>query len=107
MLEKFLTVPRNEFNRYLLDAPEFTEEEMDTAERSVPVLQGKESCSLCLKVLDITSTSLSDSSCASQLDGIDSRLPGTGVFDIKTRAAVPIRQDLMNHVVCPVWPLFI
>jgi len=43
----------------------------------------------------------------SQLDGIDSRLPGTGVFDIKTRAAVPIRQDLMNHVVCPVWPLFI
>jgi len=40
----------------------------------------------------------------SQLDGIDSRLPGTGVFDIKTRAAVPIRQDLMNHPVCPVWP---
>ena len=35
----------------------------------------------------------------SQLDGIDNRLPGTGVFDIKTRAVVPIRQDLMNHEV--------
>jgi hypothetical protein len=40
----------------------------------------------------------------SQLDGIDSRLPGTGVFDIKTRAAVPIRQDLMNYPVSLVWP---
>jgi hypothetical protein len=36
----------------------------------------------------------------SQLDGVDSRLPGTGVFDIKTRAALPIRMDLMNHEVC-------
>lgn len=32
----------------------------------------------------------------SQLDCYDSRLPGTGVFDIKTRAAMPIRVDLMN-----------
>jgi len=32
----------------------------------------------------------------SQLDCIDSRLPGTGVFDIKTRAAVAIRLDLKN-----------
>jgi hypothetical protein len=30
MLEKFLTVPRDEFERYLLDAPELTEEEIDT-----------------------------------------------------------------------------
>ena len=36
----------------------------------------------------------------SQLDGVDNRLPGTGVFDIKTRAALPIRLDLMNHQVC-------
>ena len=33
----------------------------------------------------------------SQLDCYDPRLPGTGVFDIKTRAAVPIRLDLMNY----------
>ncbi|KAI0074011.1 Pet127-domain-containing protein [Panus rudis PR-1116 ss-1] len=32
----------------------------------------------------------------SQLDCHDSRLPGTGVFDIKTRAALPIRMDLFN-----------
>lgn len=36
----------------------------------------------------------------SQLDCIDSRLPGTGVFDIKTRAALPIRMDVHNYKVC-------
>jgi len=35
----------------------------------------------------------------SQLDCVDSRLPGTGVFDIKTRAAVPIRLDILNYEV--------
>lgn len=29
MLEKFLTLPEEEFNRYLLDAPDPTEEEVD------------------------------------------------------------------------------
>ncbi|KAI0322038.1 mitochondrial protein Pet127-domain-containing protein [Amylostereum chailletii] len=33
----------------------------------------------------------------SQLDGHDPRLPGSGVFDIKTRAALPVRLDRMNH----------
>jgi hypothetical protein len=33
----------------------------------------------------------------SQLDCVDPRLPGTGVFDIKTRAALPIRLDMMNY----------
>ncbi|EDR13806.1 RNA processing-related protein, mitochondrial RNA degradation [Laccaria bicolor S238N-H82] len=32
----------------------------------------------------------------SQLDCYDSRLPGTGVFDIKTRACLPIRLDILN-----------
>ena len=32
----------------------------------------------------------------SQLDCFDSRLPGTGVFDIKTRAVTAIRHDLLN-----------
>ena len=35
----------------------------------------------------------------SQLDCYDSRLPGTGIFDIKTRAAFPIRLDIMNYQV--------
>ena len=33
----------------------------------------------------------------SQLDCHDSRLPGTGVFDIKTRAVLPIRMDILNY----------
>ncbi|KAH9480468.1 mRNA degradation protein, mitochondrial [Psilocybe cubensis] len=33
----------------------------------------------------------------SQLDCVDSRLPGTGVFDIKTRACVSIRMDILNY----------
>ena len=33
----------------------------------------------------------------SQLDCHDPRLPGTGVFDLKTRAALPVRIDLMNY----------
>ncbi|KAI0304363.1 mitochondrial protein Pet127-domain-containing protein [Multifurca ochricompacta] len=32
----------------------------------------------------------------SQLDCFDGRLPGTGVFDIKTRAVMTIRHDLLN-----------
>ena len=35
----------------------------------------------------------------SQLDCQDSRLPGTGVFDLKTRACVTIRMDILNHEV--------
>jgi hypothetical protein len=34
-----------------------------------------------------------------QLDCQDSRLPGTGVFDIKTRAVLPIRIDQLNYQV--------
>lgn len=34
-----------------------------------------------------------------QLDAHDPRLPGTGVFDIKTRAAVAIRYDPLNYMV--------
>jgi hypothetical protein len=35
----------------------------------------------------------------SQLDCVDGRLPGTGVFDIKTRAVLPIRVDQLNYEV--------
>ncbi|OBZ71195.1 hypothetical protein A0H81_08417 [Grifola frondosa] len=33
----------------------------------------------------------------SQLDCVEHRLPGTGIFDLKTRAAVPIRYDVYNY----------
>jgi hypothetical protein len=35
----------------------------------------------------------------SQLDCQDQRLPGTGVFDIKTRACISIRMDILNFEV--------
>jgi hypothetical protein len=41
----------------------------------------------------------------SQLDCHDSRLPGTGVFDIKTRACLPIRLDLLNFEVSQPAPM--
>ena len=34
-----------------------------------------------------------------QLDSYDHRLPGSGIFDIKTRAVLPIRLDRLNHEV--------
>lgn len=33
----------------------------------------------------------------SQLDCYDPRMPGSGVFDIKTRAVFPIRHDRANY----------
>jgi len=33
----------------------------------------------------------------SQLDCHDPRLPGAGVFDLKTRAVLPVRMDIMNY----------
>lgn len=35
----------------------------------------------------------------SQLDCQDDRLPGTGIFDIKTRATAPIRYNLSEYEV--------
>ena len=35
----------------------------------------------------------------SQLDCHDNRLPGTGVFDIKTRACISLRMDILNYEV--------
>lgn len=37
----------------------------------------------------------------SQLDCQDQRLPGTGVFDIKTRACISLRMDILNYEVPP------
>jgi hypothetical protein len=42
----------------------------------------------------------------SQLDGVDERLPGSGTFDIKTRATVSIRMDQENVAVRPFSLLF-
>ncbi|KAH7885025.1 mitochondrial protein Pet127-domain-containing protein [Phlebopus sp. FC_14] len=78
MLEKFLTVPESEFRTLLRSTIDF-DEDRDTRREAYRY-------------------AMSDRFIMrSQLDCIDPRLPGTGVFDIKTRAAVPIRLDVLNY----------
>ncbi|KAI0269903.1 mitochondrial protein Pet127-domain-containing protein [Gloeopeniophorella convolvens] len=79
MLEKFLTRPPTEFlglTRIAADPSVRTEEPAREAYRYAKSSKF------------IT---------RSQLDCFDHRLPGTGVFDIKTRAALSIRHDTLNH----------
>ncbi|KAG6335961.1 hypothetical protein ID866_3114 [Astraeus odoratus] len=78
MLEKFLTLPESEFKKLLRSAPELSSDQDSQKEAYRYAMTD----SFIMR---------------SQLDCIDSRLPGTGVFDIKTRAAVPIRLDVLNY----------
>ncbi|KAL0074325.1 mitochondrial protein Pet127-domain-containing protein [Phycomyces blakesleeanus] len=77
-MEKVLTLEPEEYNRYLKDnAIEFPEEEKNLPESYAYGQIGK----FLLR---------------SQLDCYDSRLP-RGTFDLKTRAAIPIRLDMSNY----------
>ncbi|CAE6410012.1 Putative mitochondrial translation system component PET127 [Rhizoctonia solani AG-1 IB] len=70
MLEKLLTLPSDDFAALLQHSPE------ELAERaSIPKREAYR---------------------YSMLDCRDSRLPGTGVFDLKTRAAISVRRDVWN-----------
>src|ERR1700722_9238053 len=102
MLEKFLTVPQEQFSHYLLDTPEPAPEKVDTRREAYRYSKVILKSYLLPKLLTPFGQS-QQFIMRSQLDGVDHRLPGTGVFDIKTRAALPIRLDLMNHVVCCNW----
>ncbi|KIM52747.1 hypothetical protein SCLCIDRAFT_18103 [Scleroderma citrinum Foug A] len=78
MLEKFLTLPDLEFKKLLRAAPDLSDDHDSRREAY--------------------RYAMSDNFVMrSQLDCLDPRLPGTGVFDIKTRAAVPIRLDILNY----------
>ncbi|KAF9013467.1 mitochondrial protein Pet127-domain-containing protein [Cyathus striatus] len=79
LLEKFLTTSPEEFKNYLLTSPGPIEEEQDPRREAYRF-----------------STS-NNFVMRSQLDCVDQRLPGTGVFDLKTRACVPIRMDILNY----------
>ncbi|KIJ61149.1 hypothetical protein HYDPIDRAFT_31659 [Hydnomerulius pinastri MD-312] len=83
MLEKFLTVPEGEFRTLLRTSPAPALEE-DGESKDTRREAYRYAMSDCFVM-------------RSQLDCVDSRLPGTGVFDIKTRAAVPIRLDVLNY----------
>ncbi|KAJ7069855.1 mitochondrial protein Pet127-domain-containing protein [Mycena amicta] len=80
LLEKFLTTPEAEFKEFMRSsstqsAPEAEEDPVREAYRY------SKSEKFVMR---------------SQLDCVDRRLPGTGVFDIKTRACLPVRMDILN-----------
>lgn len=77
-MEKLLTVPKDEFVKYHRSkSHELTEEEKSQEEA-------------------YHYTTYGDFMMRSQLDAYDPRLPGTGVYDLKTRAVVSIRMDAQN-----------
>ncbi|KAJ6134238.1 mitochondrial translation protein [Penicillium sp. IBT 18751x] len=78
-LEKLLTLPKEDFERYRRSH----ENKISAAEEeAIP-----ESYHF---------SSYGNFIMRSQLDAYDHRLPGTGMFDLKTRAVVSIRQDAKN-----------
>ncbi|KAJ5545417.1 hypothetical protein N7535_006196 [Penicillium sp. DV-2018c] len=79
-MEKLLTLPKQEFERYRRTSQnKITPEEEETVPESYHY------------------TGLGKFLMRSQLDAYDPRLPGTGMFDLKTRAVVSIRMDASNH----------
>ncbi|CAG8394849.1 unnamed protein product [Penicillium salamii] len=79
-MEKLLTLPKEEFERYRRSSPNkvTAEEENNVPESYHYTTAGKFMM-------------------RSQLDAYDPRLPGTGMYDLKTRAVTSIRMDVKNH----------
>ncbi|KAK2058527.1 Pet127-domain-containing protein [Colletotrichum caudatum] len=74
-MEKLLTLPKEEFERYRrVNSDQISEEERNANEA-------------------FHYTTMGDFLMRSQLDAYDPRLPGSGMFDLKTRAVVSIRMD--------------
>ncbi|KAK4539813.1 hypothetical protein LTR36_010347 [Oleoguttula mirabilis] len=78
-MEKLLTVPREEFERY----------RKGSANAITPDEKGEPE--------SYEYTTMGDFLMRSQLDAHDRRLPGTGMFDLKTRAVVSIRMDAASY----------
>lgn len=75
-MEKFLTLPKEEFEKYRrTHSHQLSEEEKNAGEA-------------------FHYTTYGDFMMRSQLDAHDRRLPGTGMFDLKTRAVLSIRMDV-------------
>ncbi|TAQ85058.1 hypothetical protein B7494_g6615 [Chlorociboria aeruginascens] len=74
-MEKLLTLPTNDYENYRKENSEnISKEERNESE-------------------SYHYTTMGDFLMRSQLDAYDPRLPGTGMFDLKTRAVVSIRMD--------------
>lgn len=74
-MEKLLTLPREEFERYRKGSSNAITPDEKTEPESYEY------------------TAMGGFLMRSQLDAYDKRLPGTGMFDLKTRAVVSIRMD--------------
>lgn len=77
-MEKLLTLPTEDFERYRKN----NTDQIPDAERNSPE--------------SYHYSTMGDFIMRSQLDAHDDRLPGTGMFDLKTRAVVAIRMDIKN-----------
>ncbi|KAK5993465.1 mRNA degradation protein [Cladobotryum mycophilum] len=78
-MEKLLTLPKEEFEKYRRTRSHQLSEEEKNAEEAYHY------------------TTMGDFMLRSQLDAHDPRLPGTGMFDLKTRAVVSIRMDVRGY----------
>lgn len=79
-MEKQLTLPKEQFERYRRSAPnKITQEEENEVPESYHY------------------STLGDFVMRSQLDAYDPRLPGSGMFDLKTRAVVSIRMSVSDY----------
>ncbi|KAI1810692.1 mitochondrial membrane protein Pet127 [Poronia punctata] len=78
-MEKLLTLPKDKYERYRVENSDQISEEERNAEEAYHY------------------TSFQDFMMRSQLDAHDPRLPGTGMFDLKTRAVVSIRMDARDY----------
>ncbi|KAG6058032.1 hypothetical protein E4U17_000586 [Claviceps sp. LM77 group G4] len=77
-MEKLLTLPKEEFEMYRRSRSHQLADEEKVAETH-------------------HYTTLGDFMMRSQLDAHDPRLPGSGIFDLKTRAVVTIRMDVSEY----------
>ncbi|KAL5334773.1 Pet127-domain-containing protein [Aspergillus crustosus] len=78
-MEKLLTLPKEEFERYRI-----THKNKITPEEEALTPEA------------FHYSTYGDFLMRSQLDAYDPRMPGTGMFDLKTRAVVSIRMDVRN-----------
>ena len=78
-MEKLLTLSTEDFEKYRREnSDQITEEQRNEAEA-------------------FNYTTIGDFLLRSQLDAYDPRLPGSGMFDLKTRAVVSIRMDAQEY----------
>ena len=78
-MEKLLTLPTEDFERYRKSSSDQYAKDEQIAPESYHY------------------STMGDFLMRSQLDAHDPRLPGTGMFDLKTRAVVSVRMDVKNY----------